>query len=304
MTPASDGVAPFNEKQPVHALDVATVVNMLGVLPEAGLSVSEASARLAQYGPNEITGSRETSYLHLVINQFRSPVVWLLAIAAVVALVFGHVQEAIAIFAVLLLNGLIGFVTEYKAIRSMEAIRRLGTSESRVRRSSATAMVESRLLVPGDIVLMTAGDIVAADMRIIHASGLQLNESTLTGESTVVDKSEKEVAADAVVADRSSMLFKGTAVTRGEGEAVVTATGTDSELGRITRLVAQSPEELSPLEHQLSQLSGQLIWLTLVLAALIAVIGMLSGRETFLMIESAIALAVAAIPEGLPIVAT
>ncbi len=158
--------------------------------------------------------------------------------------------------------------------------------------------------MPGDIVLLEGGDAVAADLRLIEVSNLGVDELTLTGESVAVDKTAEPVAADARLADRLSMLFKGTLVTRGSGVGVVVATGGETELGGISRLIAEAEPERSPLEKRLARLSGQLVWATLILAALLAVVGVASGKSAFLMVETMIALAVAAIPEGLPIVAT
>jgi Ca2+-transporting ATPase len=173
-----------------------------------------------------------------------------------------------------------------------------------VRRSGKTRLIQAERLVPGDIVLLDAGDVISADLRVVEAADLDADESTLTGESMRVSKSTAPVDATARVADRTSMLFKGTNITRGTGIGVVVATGMDTELGHISRLVAEAETEASPLEKKLALLSGQLVWLTLALTALIAGIGLLQGKDAFLMVEAAIALAVAAIPEGLPIVAT
>ena len=204
----------------------------------------------------------------------------------------------------LALNALIGFVTEMKAVRSIEALRALGTRSARVCRGGRTRPIPAERLVPGDIVLLDAGDAISADLRLVEASNLDADESTLTGESTGVDKTVAPVDANARVSDRASMLFKGTSITRGSGVGVVVATGMDTELGHISRLVEEAEPEASPLEKKLARLSGQLVWVTLSLTALIGGIGLAQGKDAFLMVEAAIALAIAAIPEGLPIVAT
>ena len=230
--------------------------------------------------------------------------VGLLAVAAAVAFYFREWEEGGAIVGVLILNTAIGFVTEIKAVRSIEAIRALGSRSTRVLRGGKARLVPAERLVPGDIVLLDAGDVISADLRVVEAADLDADESTLTGESMRVGKSVTPVDTAARVADRTSMLFKGTSVTSGTGAGVVVATGMDTELGQISRLVAEAETEASPLEKKLALLSGQLVWLTLTLTALIAGIGFLQGKDAFLMVEAAIALAVAAIPEGLPIVAT
>ena len=158
--------------------------------------------------------------------------------------------------------------------------------------------------MPGDIVLLDAGDVISADLRLVEASNLDADKSTLTGELTGVGKTVAPVGANARVSDRASMLFKGTSITRGSGVGVVVATGMDTELGHISRLVEEAEPEVSPLEKKLARLSGQLVWLTFALTALIGGIGLAQGKDAFLMVEAAIALAIAAIPEGLPVVAT
>ncbi len=240
----------------------------------------------------------------MLLHQFKSPVVYLLATAAALALYFGEAEEGIAITAVLALNALIGFLTEIKAARSIEALRALGTRSARVRRDGHTRPVPAEQLVPGDIVLVEGGDSVAADLRLVEASNLAADESTLTGESVAVDKATAPAVTGARLGDRSSMLFKGTAVTRGSGVGVTVATGLQTELGRISRLVEEAEPGGSPLERKLARLSGQLVGAVLIITALIAGVGLATGKDAFLMVEAAIALAVAAIPEGLPIVAT
>ena len=202
------------------------------------------------------------------------------------------------------LNALIGFLTELKAARSIEALRALGSHSARVRRDGHVRIIPAEQMVPGDIVVLEAGDAVSADLRLVEASNVAADELTLTGESVAVDKHVGPVAADARLADRSSMLFKGTALTRGSGIGVVTATGLATELGRVSQLVEEAEPGSSPLEKKLARLSAQLVWAVLLLTAVIAGVGFATGEDPFLMVEAAIALAVAAIPEGLPIVAT
>jgi len=261
-------------------------------------------ARLARYGRNQLEPHRRRSVLSILAHQFASAIVALLAAAAVLSLAFSDWHEALAIVVVLLLNALIGFTTELKAERSMEALHALGSHAQLVRRGDQAMRVPAEEIVPGDIVLVEEGDVVTADARLVQAASLSADESALTGESVPVDKSERPVAKNAGLGDRASMLFKGTAVTRGCAVAVVTATGLRTELGRIANLASEAAPELSPLEKQLAALSRQLILATLSIAAVIAVAGIAQGKSPFLMVEAAIALAVAAIPEGLPVVAT
>lgn len=289
---------------PPHASPVADALVQFDVSPERGLTQAECIARRAAHGPNTIVARRKASALALLVHQFASPVVYLLAGAASLAAWFGEWVEAGAIVLVLALNALIGFVTEIKAARSIEALRALGTRTARVRREGRVHLVPAEDLVPGDLVLLEAGDGIPADLRIVEGSNLAADESTLTGESVPAEKSPAPVAADALLGERVSMLFKGTSLTRGSGLGLVVATGHGTELGRITALVEEATPESSPLEKRLARLSGQMVWIVGGLTVVIAAIGLARGKDPLLMVESAIALAVAAIPEGLPIVAT
>ncbi len=274
-----------------QALRAGDVLTRMGVAVSSGLSNDEVKRRYGVFGPNTIVARRRAKALGLLLHQFQSPVVYLLSAAAALAIYFGELEEGGAIAAVLVLNALIGFLTELKAARSIEALRALGTRSARVRRE-------------GHVRLIPAKDLVPADLRLVEAFHVAADESTLTGESVAVDKHTRPVAADARVADRSSMLFKGTAITRGSGIGVVVATGLATELGRVSRLVEEAEPGSSPLEKKLARLSAQLVWATLLLTVLLAGVGLTTGKDPFLMVEAAIALAVAAIPEGLPIVAT
>lgn len=280
------------------------MLTQLRVTSGNGLSEDAARARRQHFGPNTITSRRAASVWRLLLHQFKSPVVYLLGVAAALAFYFGELEESSAIAAVLAVNALIGFMTELKASRSIEALRALGGRTARVRREGRVCLIPAEDLVPGDIVLLDAGDAVSADLRLVEASGLAADESTLTGESVAVAKETRPVACDARLGDRVSMLFKGTAVTRGSSVGVVVGIGLATELGRVTQLVLEAHAISSPLERKLARLSEQLVWATLIVAAAIAGVGLASGRDPFLMVEAAIALAVAAIPEGLPIVAT
>ena len=270
----------------------------------AGLEASEAETRLRTFGPNQLRQVRRRSAWRILWDQFASPLAALLIAAAVAAFVFDETLEGSAVVVVLLLNAAIGFLTEQRAVRSMEALRELGVSEATVRRGGSTIRIASQRLVPGDLVVLDAGDISSADLRLISASRLQADESLLTGESLPVEKHVEAVGAEAALAERSCMLFKGTAITRGSGEGVVVATGMSTELGHISALVQEAEGEATPLEKRLDRLARKLIGLTLAVAVLIAITAVLTGRDLFMAVETAIALAVATIPEGLPIVAT
>lgn len=286
------------------ARDAADVLAALQVVAEQGLSPSEVVSRRRRFGPNQLRQARQRSAWRILADQFASLMMALLGGAVLLALFMADWVDALAIVVVILINAAIGFVTEFKATRSMEALYRLGQVNARVRRNGRLREVPAASLVPGDIVVLEGGDMVTADLRLVSASRLEADESTLTGESLPVPKDPAPVAAEMPLAERASMLYKGTAVTRGSAEAVVVATGLASELGRISELTIRTDESATPLEIRLEQMGRRLIWATLVLTAALALVGILAGRELVLMLETAIALAVATIPEGLPVVAT
>jgi Ca2+-transporting ATPase len=240
----------------------------------------------------------------ILVEQLKNLIVLMLAVAAAIAFGFGQWLEGISIVVAITINGAIGFFTELKAVRSMEALQEMSRVSAKVRRDGRVQEIPAEEVVPGDLVVLEAGDIVSADLRLIEASRLMADESALTGESVPVRKSIDPIQDDVSLADRKNMIFKGTALTGGSGQGVVVATGMDTELGQIASLAEAAEEEETPLEKKLNRLGYWLIWLTMAIAGLVAVTGVIAGEETFLIIETAIALAVAAIPEGLPIVAT
>jgi P-type Ca2+ transporter type 2C len=280
------------------------VLNALGVSPDRGLSEEEVRERELRYGKNVLRKAKPKSPWIILANQFRSLIVLLLVVAAALSFAFGDTPEAIAVIIVLLINSAIGFTIEIKAVRSMEALHELVRLSTRVRRGGHTLELPSQDLVPGDIVILEAGDIVPADMRLIKASRIESDESSLTGESVPVPKQLNALPEDTTLAECSNMAFMGTPLTRGSGEGVVTATGVSTEIGRISLLVESATKESTPLEKRLDSLGHKLIAATIVVAAFVIVSGTLRGKGLLLMIETGIALAVAAIPEGLPVVAT
>jgi Ca2+-transporting ATPase len=288
-----------------HAQSPAEVMKALGVDPEQGLSQAAVKKRRQQAGPNRLREAKQRSLLHIWIAQFRSVVVALLSGAAVLAFAFGKIKEGIAILAVVLVNCSIGFISEWRATRSMEALRKMGKRKVRIRRDGEEREVPADALVPGDICLHEGGDTISADLRLIEANGLQVDESALTGESVPVPKTTDAVDPDTPPADRTGMLYRGTTITEGSAEGVVTAIGMQTEIGHIAELAEQADsDEKTPLERRLDQLGRRLAWVALGAAALIGAAGLLAGKPTLIMIETAIALGVAAIPEGLPFVAT
>lgn len=285
------------------ARPAADVLRELDVNPQAGLGEQETTARRERCGRNALLQVRSRSPARILLEQFKSVVIGLLVVAGVLALIFGRLAEAVAIAAVLFVNAGIGFVSEWRAVRSVEALRRLGKPRSRVRRDGRERQIPDDEVVCGDVILIEAGDVVEADLRLLEANNLQVDESVLTGESVSVRKQVDPVEEDAPLAERASMLWRGTTVTEGSGEAVVVAVGMATELGRISELAQVVEEERTPLEQRLAWLGRRLAWTTIAIAVAVGVSGVLAGREVLLVIETAIALGVAAIPEGLPIVA-
>ena len=297
-------VAELRKLDQPWAMEAAEVLDVLHVSPDAGLDSAAVKSRRQQFGENRLRKAEQRSAMSILVAQFKSLVVLLLVAAGAISFAFGEWIDGIAILVVVLINAGIGFVTELRAVRSMEALREMGTVNTTVRRDGETQSLPAEQLVPGDVVLLQGGDLVTADLRVVESSRLQANESTLTGESLPVTKQVAAIDADAPLAERLDILFKGTGITRGSGVGIVVATGMDTELGHISSLIESAEDEETPLEERLDQLARKLIWVTLGIAALIAMIGIAQGRELLLMVETAIALAVAAIPEGLPIVAT
>lgn len=287
-----------------HALDVIAVVTKLGVDPARGLATAEVSRRRLRYGRNALQEIRPRPTWRILIDQFASIVIALLAVAAAVAWVTGDVLEALAILVVLFINALIGFATEWQASRALDALRRQTRTVTRVRRDGLETTVDAEDLVPGDIIILNAGDRIPADARLLEASRLQTEESALTGESTTVDKAVAPVPVDAALAERRSMLYLGTAIAAGRAVALVVETGTQTELGLVGRLVATSVKEQSPLEIHLARLGHRLVYVVLAVAFIVMVTGWLRGDGLWMMVEVGISLAVAAVPEGLPAVTT
>jgi len=280
------------------------VVARYEVAVDEGLSEDEAERRRERVGPNVLREAEQRGWWGILADQFESFIVLLLAVAGVAAFALNENVEGVAIFVVLLLNGLIGFVTEMRALKSMEGLQEMVEIEARVRREGEVETVSAADLVPGDVVILTAGNVVPADLRVIDPSRLQADESALTGESVPVGKTSDALAEDAPLAERENMLYKGTSVTRGTAEAVVVSTGMDTELGKISASLQGAVEEKTPLQQKLDELAQKLVPFLLVVAAIVLVSGWLRGQDLYLMVETAIALAIATIPEGLPVVAT
>ncbi len=287
-----------------HAADATDVAAALGVDPRRGLSAEEVLRRRAQYGANVVLRDAGRSPWILFARQFRSIVVALLAAAAALAFFMRDPAEGTAIFVVLLINAVVGFLTEWQSERALRRLRLQVQASARVLRDGEQDIVDAAELVPGDIVIIEPGAHVAADARVVAATSLTVDEAPLTGESVPVEKSAGAAAADAPLAEHRSMLYLGTHVVSGSGTAIVTATAEATELGKIGRLLRAVEAEPTPLERKLARLGQQLVTIVLGIGAVVVAAGWLRGLPLWEMIEVGISLAVAAVPEGLPAVTT
>lgn len=270
-----------------------------------GLSAEQAEERLNGLGPNAIAQDEKISIWELILDQMRSPLIYILLIAALICLLLKDYKDMSVILAVVILNGVIGFTQEYKANIAIQALQQLTSSSTRVRRDGRVQRIDSREIVPGDIVLLNAGDRVDADCRLLSAVELRIDESMLTGESVPVEKVSAGLAdTGADMADWVNMTFAGTLVIEGRGEAVVVATGPDMELGKIAEQVKGESRIHTPLQQNITKLSHYIAYVTLGLSAIVLVIGLARGMPLLEIFLAAIALAVSAIPEGLPVVVT
>ena len=284
------------------AAQIDAVEDRLDTHPD-GLAPDEAERRLQEHGPNRLREVERRNLWQILWNQ-ASLILLLLVVAGGVAWTFGQPVEALAVAVVVVINTTIGFVTEWRAVRSMEALQEMEETDATVRRGGEVQRVPAETLVPGDVVELQEGDLIPADLRLAETERLQIDESPLTGESVPVSKTSDPVPPDTELAERTNMAYKGTAVARGSGQGVVVATGMDTELGAISAMVETAESSDTPLEEKLDRLGRRLVWLTLGVAVVVTGVGVVAGRDLYLMIETGIALAVAAIPEGLPIVAT
>ncbi|MDN3686686.1 cation-translocating P-type ATPase [Cyclobacterium jeungdonense] len=293
-----------SKEKDYYLQSVEEVLDVWEVDPEMGLSDEEVEKRKKKYGRNILEDQEKESIWHIFISQINNPVIYLLSAAASLAFIFGDVAEGIAILVVLLVNTFIGFWMEFKAQKSMEALKDMDKITAQVLRNGRKATIDAEGIVPGDIVLVESGDLVPADGRLVTANELGLDESPLTGESVPVTKSPDKANAEKQVADRNNILYKGTAVTTGTGKMVVYGTGMQTELGNISALVGEQEKDSTPLNKKLTRLTKNLIYVTLGLAMAFLIVGWLTGTEIYELVQTSIAWTIAAIPEGLPIVAS
>ena len=285
-----------------HSLSPDEVLKELNTSTN-GLSTADAKQRLESFGPNRLTETPPIPAWKRFIAQFSNLLTIILIVAAVTSLVVAReIKTPAVVFVVVFMNAIIGFVQENKAEASLAALRRMLASSARVKRDGAWVNVDTADIIPGDVVLVEAGDRIPADGRLLTATNLEIEEAALTGESLAVAKTLDVAAADAALGDRKCMAFMNTTVTRGRGEYVVTATGMNTEMGKIAGLLASTESDKSPLQKQLDTLAHSLAKLAGVIVALVFIIGLISGDSLSDLFLTAVALAVAAIPEGLPAV--
>ncbi len=293
-----------NSKNNWHALDIKDILNLLNT-QEEGLSEEEAKTRLAEYGYNHLVLRKPRSWVKRFFSQFQSLLIYILFVAVVLTLFLQKWIDASVIFSVVLLDALIGFFQEGKAEKALEAVRQILPLEAIVIRHKRRFVTRAERLVPGDIVFLQPGDKVSADLRLIKAKNLKINEALLTGESESVEKNLQVLPQDTSVSDRANMAFSGTFVRSGHAVGVVVGTGEDTEIGRISELLAEVEPPTTPLLRKMEKLS---LWLSIVIlsiAALIFIFGIFIYRYSLdSMLIAVVGIAVASIPEGLPIILT
>ncbi len=283
---------------------VASVLSEVIADPVKGLSKEEAEHRLHKYGINELKKQKTASALKIFLEQFTSPLIWLLIIATVISAALKEYVDAIVILAIVILNALLGFAQEYKAERTIDALQKLAAPRAKVIRNGHITEVKSRDLVPGDIILVETGDKVPADARIIEGCNIETQEAVLTGESMPNMKCVDALNKETVVADQSTMLFAGTIVTRGRAKAVVTETGMNTQFGTIATLIQEEKKEATPLQKKFVQIARFMSIVAIVIIIIAFLLGTLRGQPLVAMFLIAVSLAVAAVPEGLPAVIT
>lgn len=280
------------------------VLKTLNTSEETGLSSEEAEKRLEKYGKNELKEEEKTSVVKLFLSQFKSFLIIILIAAALVSAFLGEFVDAFVILFTVILAGVLGFVQEYRAEESIKLLKSLTSPEALVVRDGKEVKVLSSLLVPGDILLLQAGDRIPADARLLEALSLQIDESSLTGESVPVEKNTAIFPPETPQPDRKNIAYTGTSVTYGRGKAVITATGMSTAFGKLAGLLEEIERERTPLQEKLDQFGRWLGTATLIVVAFVAILGIIEGFDPFEMFLWGVALAVAAIPEALPAVVT
>ncbi|MCX7919051.1 MAG: cation-transporting P-type ATPase [bacterium] len=284
-----------------HHLPTQEIIELLDTDPQKGLDLFEVKRRQEHFGPNQLTPRKGKSPILRFLAQFHNPLIYILLVASVITLVLKDVVDAVVIFAVVLVNAIVGFIQESKAEKAIEALAKVVATETTVIRARKQLRVNATELVPGDIVLVKSGDKVPADIRLIRSRDLQVAEATLTGESVPVMKEAEEILPkETILADRRNMIYASTLVTYGQGEGIVIATGDNTEVGRISQLLSEVKILETPLTRKIARFSEILLYVILSFSAITFIFGVYRGEPIVDMLMAAIALAVGAIPEGLP----
>src|SRR5256712_11247330 len=290
-----------------HALRAEAVLQKLDSSP-LGLTSREAAQRLSRFGPNELVQTAKVSPLRILLSQFVDVLVIVLIIAAIISASLGVLQgqnedlyDAVLIIVIVIMNAILGFVQEYRAERSLEALKSLAAPKAHVLREGGVVAVHSREVVPGDVVVLAAGDRIPAGARLLEVASLRVNEASLTGESLPVSKAVEPLPRDSFLGDRKNMVFMGTTVDGGRGKAVLVETGMATQLGKIAGLVQQETKQETPLQKQLDRLGRQIGVAVLLAAGLIFVIGVLrEPGHVELLFLTAVGVSVAAVSQGVP----
>ncbi len=286
-----------------HARSPEELAARLGVDPRRGLDADDAARRLQVYGRNELAAKAKASLVRRFLNQFRNVMIVILLLAAGLSGVMGELHDTIVILVIVILNAIIGSVQEYRAERAIDALRKMTSSEIRVRRNGHQLQIADEALVPGDIVYLEAGNVVAGDVRLLKCVDLEIDEASLTGESLPVAKhANARLNPECALGDRLTMAFKGTHVTRGHATGITVATGADTELGRVAGLIESAADTQTPLQVRLARFGRRLAVVVLAISLVVFASGLLRGEPWLLMLLTAVSLAVAAIPEALPAV--
>ncbi|MED1790030.1 calcium-translocating P-type ATPase, SERCA-type [Brevibacillus laterosporus] len=292
--------------KPWYQVPLAELPSMTGSDVHNGLTQEEAATRRQKYGKNQLAEAEKVPLYVVFMNQFKDFMVGVLVVATILSFFLGEYLDAITIIAIIFLNGVLGFIQEAKAESSLNALKDMASPMARVIRSGNLDMIPATLLVPGDLILLEAGDRVPADMRLVNANRLEIEESTLTGESIAVMKTAKVIESTGAVplGDQKNVAFMGTMVAGGTGKGIVIEIGMSTEIGKIAHLINQADKLETPLQIKLEQMGKTLVWIALILTIFVIVAGVWHGQELMTMFLSGVSLAVAAIPEGLPAIVT
>jgi Ca2+-transporting ATPase len=281
-----------------YQLSVAATFKELAA-KQSGLETSEIDKRLKTYGLNELPRKKALAGLSLFFGQFKNPLVFILLAALLISFFAGHKSDSLIIFIVVMVTNIVGFLQEWKANNALEKLNQAVTHKIRAWRNNQLVSIKREFLVPGDIIEITAGDVIPADARVFEAKDLKINEAALTGESLAVSKSITELKTETSLADRKNMVYQGTIVAAGFGKALVTATGSNTEIGQIAKLIKETSEGLTPLQKQINKFGVKLGLFLIAANIVIFLIGIISGRDVFEMFMVSVVIVVSAVPEGL-----